>query len=504
VITRILDEDLTRIRGSRFNQWEMKEEHNKVVKILYWGDAVELHDIADNDDTTKGDVRVRYYDYSTGKHRDGTIRKRRKSGAFVPLAFRTTPLMEVTFVDVQQGDATFVRMPSGQYMVIDGGEGPFVARLLASENPGTTQADPLIIDALVITHGDADHFVGLKRLADAATDKRKRKRIHTKVLRHFHNGLVKAPSGSPIGEMFGESKKIGSTRYVTGLLDDPRDATNPNGPFTEWNEALSSLTFGVAPTGDDPSLPEIRRIAKGDDDAFDAFRPDIDVQVLGPITDQIDGGDALAYLRNQGGSVSASHTINGHSVVLRMVYKNVSFLLGGDLNVDSERRLRLAVEADPSRTLRSEVLKVPHHGSHDFEQAFLDAVNPVVSVVSSGDDNAAKEYVHPRAVLMAALGRASRPPMPLVFSTELAAFFAYRGFILTERHRGPNHDSVTKANRKPHFFAHQRLVFGAVRVRTDGVRVLCATESANARIKEAYAFVVDSGGNVTPSEWSLV
>ena len=50
------------------------------------------------------------------------------------------------------------------------------------------------------------------------------------------------------------------------------------------------------------------------------------------------------------------------------------------------------------------------------------------------------------------------------------------------------------------FFAHERLVFGAVRVRTDGERVLVATESANSNIKEAYAFKVDSGGNVTRDE----
>ena len=52
---------------------------------------------------------------------------------------------------------------------------------------------------------------------------------------------------------------------------------------------------------------------------------------------------------------------------------------------------------------------MPHHGSADFSGAFLQAVSPVVSVVSSGDDTARKEFIHPRATLVGALGyRGSR------------------------------------------------------------------------------------------------
>ena len=40
----------------------------------------------------------------------------------------------------------------------------------------------------------------------------------------------------------------------------------------------------------------------------------------------------------------------------------------------------------PPVSLQSEVFKVPHHGSHAYLPAFLEAVAPVVSVVSSGDE----------------------------------------------------------------------------------------------------------------------
>ena len=97
------------------------------------------------------------------------------------------------------------------------------------------------------------------------------------------------------------------------------------------------------------------------------------LKFLGPITepDPVSGNPSLPFLRNAKGSKSSGHTINGHSVVLRVGYKNIHFLLGGDLNHDAEHRIRNAVDNDPLRTLRSEVLKVPHHGSHEYEQIFF-------------------------------------------------------------------------------------------------------------------------------------
>ncbi len=495
---KILDHDLVKVYGDRFDKWKNKVEKNKLIQVLYWGDEVEMPTPSQVTDEAVGRVDVRIYNYGRGALQDGYIKKKKKQGRFVPLKLRTGSgknLLEVTFIDVQQGDATLIRTPDRKLIIVDGGEEVFLARILASIFPGTTASKPLNVDALVVTHGDADHFSGLVKLAEAAHDTRTRKRIHTKVLRYFHNGLVKLPSSKtvngksksrPASEMFGASAKVGQVRYATELWDDPRAAPLLNGPFTAW--------VNVMPGFIDPAA-DVRRLATGDHDAFDDFRPAVDIDVLGPAAEDVNGASALRYFGS-----SASRTINGQSVILRLRHGNVHFLLGGDLNTDAEKYLRERLEQDSTLTLRAEILKVPHHGSHEFEQMFLDEVNPVVSVVSSGDERASKDYVHPRANLMAALGRASRGPEPLVFVTELAAFFAYRGGIRPERHRrnsGGELENRPAGDRKPFFFAHERLVFGAVRIRTDGERVLVATESANSNIKEAYAFLVDSGGNVT-------
>ena len=122
------------------------------------------------------------------------------------------------------------------------------------------------------------------------------------------------------------------------------------------------------------------------------------------ITERVGNKDALRYLKTPGkNSLSDSHTINGHSIVLRLTYGNVRFLFGADLNDESEQLLLARARADGT-SLTSEVLKVPHHGSADFSPAILDAIRPVVSVISSGDESGAKEYIHPRAGLVGALG----------------------------------------------------------------------------------------------------
>lgn len=492
---RILDEPLVRLRGDRYDKWTRKTKKGTVVRLLYWGDEIDLVRLADATDPTIRDVPVRYHDYFSDSVKTGFIRKKKKPGQLVPLRFRAAGdhLLEVLFVDVQQGDGAIIRTPDRKLILVDGGEHAMFARALKSLFPeGGNPATPLDIHALIITHGDADHFKGLIHLADAR-DKTDHRELHAKVHNFFHNGLVKGPDSLPDGDRLGATVVHGKERYITDLWSDTRNATSKNPSFAKWNDALERMII--------PGVTVVDRLEYGDDAAFDFLRSGgVDVQVLGPIVEPnpVTGALSLPFLRNEKNRKTASHTINGHSVILRLKYRNIHFLMGGDLNHDAEHRLRTAIDNDTERTLRSEVLKVPHHGSHEYEQKFLDDVNPVISVVSSGDERASQDYVHPRANLMAALGKASRGPSPLLFSTEVAAFFAHRKWINPEQHKMKNGKLVelSAAQQKPGFRAFERLVYGAVRIRTDGMRLVSAVESAHANIKEAYSMEIDSGGNV--------
>lgn len=98
--------------------------------------------------------------------------------------------------------------------------------------------------------------------------------------------------------------------------------------------------------------------------------PAVTIEVLGPRVDHLTGPDrdVFAWFGDKG------LTINGHSVVLRLTYRDVRLLLSGDLNVEGSEHLM----ADPAITakLDAHVLKAPHHGSHEFHRPFLKAVDP--------------------------------------------------------------------------------------------------------------------------------
>jgi competence protein ComEC len=74
--------------------------------------------------------------------------------------------------------------------------------------------------------------------------------------------------------------------------------------------------------------------------------------------------------------------LNENSIVIRLVYGNTAFLLAGDLGHQGESRiLKLGYD------IRSDVLKVGHHGSStSTTQEFLDSVKPQIAVISVGEN----------------------------------------------------------------------------------------------------------------------
>ncbi|MBN2394839.1 MAG: DNA internalization-related competence protein ComEC/Rec2 [Candidatus Atribacteria bacterium] len=75
--------------------------------------------------------------------------------------------------------------------------------------------------------------------------------------------------------------------------------------------------------------------------------------------------------------------LNNNSVVLKLRYKKSSFLFTGDIEGIVENHL-LSWE----KTLKSDILKVPHHGSNSSTTlSFLEAVQPSTAVISVGKNH---------------------------------------------------------------------------------------------------------------------
>ena len=91
--------------------------------------------------------------------------------------------------------------------------------------------------------------------------------------------------------------------------------------------------------------------------------------------------------------------LNDYSIVLKLTYKNKSFLFMGDAEKTVEKEL---VE-NYGYALRSDVLKVGHHGSDTSScKEFLEAVNPKIGVISVGKGN---DYGHPHKEVIKRLER---------------------------------------------------------------------------------------------------
>ena len=108
--------------------------------------------------------------------------------------------------------------------------------------------------------------------------------------------------------------------------------------------------------------------------------PDIDSEFL--------LGDALFKVLYTG---TDKRDLNNTSIVLRMTYKDVSFMFTGDATNVTEKKIL-------AKDLQSDVLKVGHHGSqYSTSDEFLDKVNPKYAIISVGTGNV---YDHPKDITL--------------------------------------------------------------------------------------------------------
>lgn len=478
----------------------------------------------------------------------------------VPLRAAGAPgILRLTMVDVQQGDGLVIETPeTRQIILVDGGDNKLFARHLAARflHRNSGPAKRLPIDAIIVTHGDGDHFDGLNDIRRSeelpqkdADGRPNRKRIFIRPARVLHNGLVKRPSGGHSdAELLGPTRQHAGRLYASGLVDDPRHVpeSERNQYFDAWCKSLDHWEAGG------PAIT-LRRLHADQDpaDVFGFLDPSLTIDILGPFEEPIpaDAGpgtqaalrffaeprrSAVLHLEHGSpgaGSPSTAHTINGHSIALRLSYGNLRIALTGDMNQEAMAHMIQALEArhgpaGAAALLEAEVVKAPHHGSADFSLAVLTRMRPVVALVSSGDESELKEYIHPRATLMAGLGQAmAGGDAGLVFVSELAAFFKYRKTAATEADlvdffetlrlkdqaagrpvdmdqklfsrddiidliKGRKTALHPDSPRLRTFESFERTNFGIVHLRSDGERVLVFTHSGKEGLNEAYRFTV--------------
>jgi beta-lactamase superfamily II metal-dependent hydrolase len=446
---------------------EGKKVGNKPVQHLLWGDWLKL----------KGPVRGDWLE----------IRARGVDGWIHKDFIRKERLLEIIFVDIGQGDGCLIVTPEDKQIIVDAGQTDNMFRFL-NWRFGQFKKE-FTFESAIITHPDSDHYQGFKQLFDEPN-------VRFKTI--FHNGIVER--GAAAGaDSLGRIDKAGKEQYLLDIVSD-RDTLD---------EVLSKKTYTVMlKKALDSGRVDGIQMLSAINGHLPGYGPDksLSIKVLGPVPEPTPRGNLrLRWFGDIG------KTKNGHSIILRLQYGNVSVLLGGDLNSEAEYFLLEhytgftsppKIDSEKSfielarKTFESDVVKSCHHGSSDFTTLFLQAINPIATVISSGDN---EPYSHPRSDTLGTIGRHSRGGRPLIFSTELARSAKENiknPRLLREKMRELQ-KAVDEAKSKGAKQKAQKAfdglvnkiersiaVYGAINLRTDGKDVVIAQKIESPRRKD--------------------
>lgn len=98
----------------------------------------------------------------------------------------------------------------------------------------------------------------------------------------------------------------------------------------------------------------------------------------------------------------SENALNNNSIVAKINYKNFSILLTGDIEEKAEKKI-LENYQNNQRILKSNVLKIAHHGSKSSStKDFLEKVKPDIAIIGVGKRN---KFGHPNYSTLENLNR---------------------------------------------------------------------------------------------------
>ena len=249
----------------------------------------------------------------------------RAVGAQAPSAVR------ITFVEIGQGDAAIVELPGGQVWLVDGGGLPFVAPA---------------------SHGDA------QTLAESPARMALLPYLRHRRIDHIDLAIVSHPHPDHFVGLQAVAKAM-AIREVWSV----HESRVPQGAYERWlgELRLEGTIIRAPPVGVARQIGETS------------------LEVLWPV-----------YSKSQppGRSRSAQrdpiHSVNDNSLVVRLRVGERRVLFAGDIEAEAEELLL----ARYGRDLRSDVVKVPHHGSRTSStERFVSVTRPAIAIISCGRAN---------------------------------------------------------------------------------------------------------------------
>ncbi len=307
--------------------------------------------------------------------------------------------IKIFYLDVGQGDGALVEIGNLRILIDAGPANNMHNYLTKWQYTYLLKAGrPVHIDYVFISHFDLDHYKGMiKILANQ----------NFTFGTIFHPGILKfAASGNPYNSGLGDLVASNGSKYLTKVFDNLLTANEP----AAFNRDITNFMEALVKANTEGRVEKVKRLKAGDTVINQLIEGSaFKIEVLAPFTEKVSNKNVFLYFKDDG------ITINGHSIVLKISFGNRSFLFGGDLNSMSEKYLMQKYLGN--NPFEVDVAKSCHHGSSDFTEQFMQLVNPLATVISSGDN---ETFSHPRADAIGCAGKYSRSARPLVYSTELA------------------------------------------------------------------------------------
>lgn len=298
-------------------------------------------------------------------------------------------LLDITFLDVGQGDAAFIRFPDGKTMLIDGGPTSIriPGRLLLSVSETFAEG----LDNRTLPDPFRDAFARHKvPLSQNVVVTPKETNARWEITDYERKYTVERAENQL--DVYGEPRKIGyncGERILDPFLSykgirklDLLVLSHPNidhgGGFAHiLNQFGVKWVLGV-PHSDLP--PKTHTVLhniidrKGIPHEFGTAGK-IDLTKTAQLT--------LLHPFDEASTNLTDDDVNDDSLVIKITYGALDILFTGDIERKAEFRL-----VSSGQDLRAEILKVPHHGSKNSSTPqFLDAVRPQYAVFSLGERN---------------------------------------------------------------------------------------------------------------------
>ncbi len=313
------------------------------------------------------------------------------AGAVLILLVRPADRLEITFLDVGQGDCIYVELPGKEKFLVDGGSSSVGSVGKYRILPFLKAKGVRYLEAVFVTHPDEDHCNGIQELLSQG--KQQGIRIGCLILPDIgesskgqgYRELEKTASEAGISLQYisrgqyiqGKDALLECLHPVSGFESTDANAYSIVLRFTSGS-FTALLTGDLEGSGEQALLEELsarREISENQGTGSMAVGPADNM--AGSMTDNMAGGPA----DNMTGSLADNMK---DSLTGNMAGSLTDNMAGGPAGIT--------------------LLKVAHHGSkNSTSEEFLQMINPAIAVISCGKNN---RYGHPHEETLERLSEA--------------------------------------------------------------------------------------------------